>query len=113
MFRKFVMQLKKRPCDKHGQSIFLDFIRTYAVIAYLFTFQPFSTVLCSQNALISVKCVSPVYFTSKLMPAFCRRLINTCPIASAGVTIPKCAGKASLSNNKHKALSASILAVSS
>jgi len=32
--------------------------RTYAVIAYLFTFQPFSTVLCSQNALIAEQCVS-------------------------------------------------------
>ncbi|HMU86493.1 MAG TPA: hypothetical protein PKC11_02555, partial [Agitococcus sp.] len=53
------MQLKKRPCDKHGQSIFLDFIRTYAVIAYLFTFQPFSTVLCSPNARLKVKRVSP------------------------------------------------------
>ena len=34
-------------------------LRTDAVIAYLFAFQPFLTVSCSQNALISVKCVSP------------------------------------------------------
>jgi len=34
-------------------------LRTYAVIAYLFALQPFSTVLRSQNALISAKCVSP------------------------------------------------------
>ena len=32
--------------------------RAYAVIAYLFTFQSFSTILCSQNALILAKCVS-------------------------------------------------------
>ncbi|WP_297921058.1 hypothetical protein, partial [uncultured Agitococcus sp.] len=34
-------------------------LRTYAVIAYLFTFQPFSTVLCSSNARLKVKRVSP------------------------------------------------------
>jgi hypothetical protein len=34
------------------------FVGTYAVIAYLFAFQPFSTALCSQNALIAVQCVS-------------------------------------------------------
>jgi hypothetical protein len=39
--------------------------RTYAVIAYLFTFQPFLTVLCSQNALIAVQCVSPDFFMQK------------------------------------------------
>ena len=32
---------------------------TYAIIAYLFTFQPFSTVLCSPNACLKVKSVSP------------------------------------------------------
>ena len=32
---------------------------TYAIIAYLFTFQPFSTVLCSPNARLKVKRVSP------------------------------------------------------
>ena len=38
---------------------------TYAVIAYLFTFQAFLTPLCSQNALIAVQCVSPESETEK------------------------------------------------
>lgn len=38
--------------------------RTYAVTAYLFTFQAFLMPLCSQNALISMKCVSPDFCVS-------------------------------------------------
>jgi hypothetical protein len=34
--------------------------RTYAVIADLCAFQPFLTVLYSQNALIAAQCVSPL-----------------------------------------------------
>ena len=38
-----------------------NFFRTCAVIAYLLTFQSFLTILYSQNALIAVQCVSPVF----------------------------------------------------
>jgi hypothetical protein len=57
----------QHPPEKSIDSIELDTLRTYAVIAYLLTFQPFLTVLCSQNALISVKCVSPALFSCQTL----------------------------------------------
>ena len=39
----------------------MDYFRTYAVIAYLLTEQSLLAIFSSQNALISVKCVSPIF----------------------------------------------------
>ena len=39
----------------------MDYFKTYAVIAYLLTKQSRLAIFSSQNALISVKCVSPIF----------------------------------------------------
>jgi len=69
--------------------------RTYAIIAFLLTLQSLITILCSQNALISMKCVSPdskiCYLVNQpaLLPANEEKEMTICPIAIA-VGCAKC-----------------------
>ncbi|HNA21064.1 MAG TPA: DMT family transporter [Agitococcus sp.] len=62
--------------------------RTNAVIAYLLTLQPFATVLCSQNALIAVQCVSPELVLGSSL-VFAGALAYAGYLVGSGVLIPQ------------------------